>query len=69
MQTITPSLGVARTMGVYTRNMEDLHLSLNEWIREAGTFDMRPCFTTIATSTSIGTHMGHLQLSGARGVG
>lgn len=39
MQTITPRLGVARTMGVYTREMEELRLSLNDWIREADIFD------------------------------
>lgn len=33
MQTITPRLGVARTMGIYTREMEDLRLQLNDWIR------------------------------------
>ena len=39
MQTITPRLGVARTMGKYDRNMEALRLSLNDWIRSAGIFD------------------------------
>jgi len=39
MQTITPRLGVARTMGKYTREMEDLRLELNEWIRSADIFD------------------------------
>lgn len=33
MQTITPRLGVARTMGRYTRDMEELRLQLNDWIR------------------------------------
>jgi lysophospholipase L1-like esterase len=39
MQTITPRLGVARTMGKYDRNMEALRLALNDWIRGAGIFD------------------------------
>lgn len=39
MQTITPRLGVARTMGKYDRNMEALRLPLNDWIRSAGIFD------------------------------
>ncbi len=39
MQTITPRLGVARTMGRYDRNMEALRLQLNDWIRSAGIFD------------------------------
>jgi lysophospholipase L1-like esterase len=39
MQTITPRLGVARTMGRYDRNMEALRLRLNDWIRSAGIFD------------------------------
>ena len=39
MQTITPRLGVARTMGKYDRNMEALRLQLNDWIRSAGIFD------------------------------
>lgn len=33
MQTITPRLGVARTMGTYTCDMEELRLQLNDWIR------------------------------------
>ncbi len=39
MQTITPRLGVAITMGKFTREMEELRLRLNEWIRSAGIFD------------------------------
>ena len=39
MQTITPRLGVARTMGKYTPPMEELRLELNEWIRSADIFD------------------------------
>ncbi len=39
MQTISPRLGVARTMGKYTRDMEKLRLELNEWIRSADIFD------------------------------
>ena len=39
MQTITPRLGVARTMGKYEQPMEDLRLALNDWIRSAGIFD------------------------------
>lgn len=40
MQTITPRLGVARTMGKYERPMEDLRLQLNDWIRgNADLFD------------------------------
>lgn len=40
MQTITPRLGVARTMGKYERPMEDLRLQLNDWIRSnASLFD------------------------------
>lgn len=39
MQTITPRLGVACTMGKYDRNMEALRLQLNDWIRSAGIFD------------------------------
>ena len=39
MQTITPRLGVAHTMGKFDRNMEALRLSLNDWIRSAGIFD------------------------------
>jgi hypothetical protein len=39
MQTITPRLGVARTMGKYNREMEALRLTLNDWIRSAGLFD------------------------------
>ena len=39
MQTITPRLGVARTMGKFDRNMEALRLQLNDWIRSAGIFD------------------------------
>ena len=33
MQTITPRLGVARTMGKYMPPMEELRLQLNDWIR------------------------------------
>ncbi len=40
MSTITPRLGVARTMGRYTRDMEALRLRLNDWIRSAGIFDL-----------------------------
>ena len=39
IQTISPRLGVARTMGRYTRDMEALRLDLNSWIRSAGIFD------------------------------
>ncbi len=39
MQTISPRLGVARTMGKYNRGMEALRLELNVWIRGAGIFD------------------------------
>ena len=39
IQTISPRLGVARTMGKYTRDMEALRLKLNAWIRSAGIFD------------------------------
>ncbi len=39
MQTISPRLGVARTMGKYTRLMEEQRLLFNEWIRSAGIFD------------------------------
>lgn len=39
IQTISPRLGVARTMGKYNRTMEALRLELNEWIRSAGIFD------------------------------
>lgn len=41
MQTITPRLGVARTMGKYERPMEDLRLQLNDWIR--GNADLFDC--------------------------
>lgn len=39
MQTISPRLGVSLTMGRYDRNMEELRLLLNDWIRSAGIFD------------------------------
>ncbi len=39
MQTITPRLGVARTMGKYFPEMEKQRLLFNEWIRSAGIFD------------------------------
>lgn len=39
IQTISPRLGVARTMEKYNRTMEALRLELNEWIRSAGIFD------------------------------
>jgi lysophospholipase L1-like esterase len=39
MQTITPRLGVARSMGKYNRDMEQLRLQFNDWIRSAGIFD------------------------------
>lgn len=39
VQTVTPRLGVARTMGKYTKEMEDLRLQYNDWIRNAGIFD------------------------------
>ncbi len=39
MQTITPRLGVAQTMGKYDRNMETLRLQYNNWIRSANLFD------------------------------
>ncbi|MBR3359002.1 MAG: hypothetical protein IKG46_14370 [Solobacterium sp.] len=38
-QTISPRLGVARTMEKYTQEMEELRLELNRWIRTAGIFD------------------------------
>lgn len=37
--TITPRLKVARTMGKYTQEMEDLRLRLNAWIRSTDIFD------------------------------
>lgn len=37
--TITPRLKVARTMGKYTQEMEDLRLKLNAWIRSTDIFD------------------------------
>lgn len=40
MQTITPRLKCAWTMGIFTQEMEELRLSLNEWIRTCGIFDM-----------------------------
>lgn len=39
MQTITPRLGVDRSLGVYTQEMEKLRLACNDWIRTAGIFD------------------------------
>ncbi|MCR4634394.1 MAG: hypothetical protein K5648_09750 [Erysipelotrichaceae bacterium] len=39
MQTVTPRLKVARTMGKYDQRMEKLRLEINEWIRSAGIFD------------------------------
>lgn len=39
MQTITPRLGVARTMGKYTMEMEALRLQINDWIRGTDIFD------------------------------
>lgn len=39
IQTISPRLGVARTMGKYTREMEEQRLLYNDWIRSAGIFD------------------------------
>ncbi len=39
MQTVTPRLGVARTMGKYTREMEDIRLQFNDWIRHAEIFE------------------------------
>lgn len=39
MQTITPRIGCARIMGKYTKEMEELRLALNSWIRSAGIFD------------------------------
>lgn len=39
MQTISPRLGVARTMGKYTRPMEEQRLLFNEWIRSSDNFD------------------------------
>lgn len=39
MQTISPRLGVSLTMGRYDRNMEELRLQINSWIRSAGIFD------------------------------
>lgn len=38
-QTITPRLKCARSMGVFTQEMEELRLSLNEWIRNCDLFD------------------------------
>ena len=39
MTTITPRLKVARTMGVFTKEMEEQRLLFNEWIRSADIFD------------------------------
>lgn len=39
MQTITPRLGAAWTMGRFTQPMEEQRLLFNEWIRSAGIFD------------------------------
>ncbi|MCR4950011.1 MAG: hypothetical protein K6A40_01675 [Solobacterium sp.] len=39
METITPRLGVARTMGKYTREMEELRLQCNAWIRNTDIFE------------------------------
>lgn len=39
MQTITPRLGVIRKYGKYDRNMENLRLQYNDWIRHADLFD------------------------------
>lgn len=39
MQTITPRLGVSRTMGKFTHDMEQLRLAINGWIRSADIFD------------------------------
>ena len=39
LQTITPRLGVARYIGIYTREMEEQRLLFNDWIRSAGLFD------------------------------
>ena len=39
MQTITPRLGVALTMGRYYPEMEEQRLLFNEWLRSAGIFD------------------------------
>ena len=38
-QTITPRLKCARTMGTFTQEMEELRLSLNDWIRNGDLFD------------------------------
>lgn len=38
-QTITPRLKCARTMGAFTQEMEELRLSLNDWIRNCDLFD------------------------------
>lgn len=38
-QTITPRLKCARTMGAFTQEMEELRLSLNDWIRNSDLFD------------------------------
>ncbi len=38
-QTITPRLKCARTMGVFTQEMEELRLSINDWIRSTDIFD------------------------------
>ncbi len=39
IQTISPRLGVAITMGKYNRDMESLRLQINDWIRNANIFD------------------------------
>lgn len=39
MQTISPRLGVARSMGKYYPEMEEQRLLFNDWIRSAGIFD------------------------------
>ncbi len=39
MPTITPRFKVARIMGVYTQEMEDMRLELNKWIRITDIFD------------------------------
>ena len=39
VQTITPRLKCARSMGKFTQEMENVRLEWNEWIRTAGIFD------------------------------
>lgn len=39
MQTITPRLNCPKYMGVYTQEMEDLRVRINDWIRSTDIFD------------------------------